>query len=236
MNIKDPLIIIGNGPSFKDVDLELIRGRDTYGLNGAYKIYPELNWYPKYWSSFDDQWIRSGNRHKDINKMIHDRTCLIEHFILLGQIHPWNYRYSEKLLLTNESGHIFKTPYRHEYTPSLFSATRIGICLGYTKIIYLGVDCSYGDKNTFQYFDNRVTEPTDPVESYPKEVLISNYNHSHITNVNSWSEYLSACNSIHEDSFKAMLLTYPDIEFVNCSGPKSNVKAIRIANLKEELT
>lgn len=47
-----PLIILGNGKSLKDFDLNTISDCDTFGLNGAYIRFQELNWFPKYYGNF----------------------------------------------------------------------------------------------------------------------------------------------------------------------------------------
>ena len=299
MNISNTLIIIGNGPSFKDIDLDLIRNKITYGVNGAYNQYAKIKFYPTFWSSFDDQWIRSGERHKDINKMLVDPECKIRAFILLRQKEPWNYVDSYKLTLINqypfpvpltweetmdlaakEISNVKQVPvdvarslifdavsdyslsnvtypelikyvlgvnsqlhvpplglynYYHGDYPGVISATRVGLFMGYTKFIYLGVDCSYNAKNKCQYFDNSITISTDPIESYNHKVLIDGYNSYHENKIYTWEEYLYKCNSIHEDSFAALQKFNPNVDFCNCSGPKSNLKAIRRGELEKEI-
>jgi len=47
-----PLIIMGNGPSLKNVDFNLLSDQDTFGLNGAYLKFQEMNWFPKYYGMF----------------------------------------------------------------------------------------------------------------------------------------------------------------------------------------
>lgn len=52
--MKEPLIVMGNGPSLSSVNFEILRNRDTFGLNGSFKMYQKLNWYPKYFGMLDD--------------------------------------------------------------------------------------------------------------------------------------------------------------------------------------
>ncbi len=47
------LVIMGNGPSLKKIDFDLLRSVDTFGLNAAYRAYPRLNWWPTYHGCFD---------------------------------------------------------------------------------------------------------------------------------------------------------------------------------------
>ena len=237
MNIKDPLIIIGNGPSFKYVDLGLIRAHDTYGLNGAYKLYPELNFYPKYWSAFDSQWIETGGRYNDINKMLVDPKCLINHIILLEPPETRKYVNSEKLLLIKDScdsNDIFFY-YNHDMCPAIFSVTKIAICLGYKKLIYVGVDCNYNHENYNQYFDSRIVgdENLWDIKNQPK--LISDHNSLCNENIKSLNEYCNQINKIHEGSFKILRDYYTNIDFVNCSGESSNLQALRRGKLEQEI-
>ena len=53
-----PLIILGNGKSLKDFDLNTLSNEDTFGLNGAFIRFEELNWFPKYYGYFrqDDKY------------------------------------------------------------------------------------------------------------------------------------------------------------------------------------
>ena len=56
------LIVMGNGPSLKDVDFDMLSGYDTFGLNAAYRAYPRLNWWPTYHGCFD---YRVTDNHKE---------------------------------------------------------------------------------------------------------------------------------------------------------------------------
>ena len=47
------LILMGNGPSLKDVDFDMLEGFDTFGLNSAYRAYERMNWWPTYHGCFD---------------------------------------------------------------------------------------------------------------------------------------------------------------------------------------
>jgi hypothetical protein len=46
------ILIIGNGPSVKNVNFDRVK-MDTFGMNNAYKFYEGMNWYPTYWGCFD---------------------------------------------------------------------------------------------------------------------------------------------------------------------------------------
>ncbi|GAI03594.1 unnamed protein product, partial [marine sediment metagenome] len=50
---SDTIVIMGNGPSLKDVDFDMLNGFDTFGLNAAYRAYERMDWWPKYHGCFD---------------------------------------------------------------------------------------------------------------------------------------------------------------------------------------
>jgi len=47
------ILIIGNGPSVKNIDFHKIKTH-TFGMNNAYKFYKSMNWHPTYWGCFDN--------------------------------------------------------------------------------------------------------------------------------------------------------------------------------------
>ena len=109
------LIVMGNGPSLKDVDFDMLSGYDTFGLNAAYRAYPRLNWWPTYHGCFD---YRVTDNHK-------------ENFIDLINSKKFKKHFYIRNLSNEENGN------------SGANACSVGVCLGYKKIILLGVDCNY---------------------------------------------------------------------------------------------
>ena len=47
--MNDTIVIMGNGPSLKDVDFAKLDGFDTFGLNSAYRAYERMDWWPVPW-------------------------------------------------------------------------------------------------------------------------------------------------------------------------------------------
>ena len=45
--------VIGNGPSLRPSDLDLLAGEISYGVNHVHLIYPETVWRPTYWVCVD---------------------------------------------------------------------------------------------------------------------------------------------------------------------------------------
>ena len=76
---KKTVIIMGNGPSLKDVDFEMLRKFDTYGLNSAYRAYERMNWYPKYFGCFD--YIVTNSHRDNFRNLViqydgHNSVCM----------------------------------------------------------------------------------------------------------------------------------------------------------------
>ena len=76
------LIILGNGPSLREVDFSDFSEHDTLGMNAAYRYWERINWRPTYYTCLDDALI---DTHKD---QIRDLTeeGRISGFFLSGRI------------------------------------------------------------------------------------------------------------------------------------------------------
>jgi hypothetical protein len=135
---------MGNGPSLKNIDFELLSGFDTFGLNAAYRAYERLNWWPKYHGCFD-YIVTESHRENYINLVdnspiekcfyIKDLSENKESFqfinlIPYGTTNKWN----------NTPADFEKF---HDNGNSGANASSVAACLGYKKIVLLGVDCNY---------------------------------------------------------------------------------------------
>lgn len=137
------LILMGNGPSLSDVDFDLLDGFDTFGLNSAYRAYPRLNWWPTYHGCFD---YRVTDNHKENFINLIEEGKIKRHFYIRDLSD--NPRFTHINLLpygstnkTNNKEQDFKQ--FHDNGNSGANACSVGICLGYKKIILVGVDCNY---------------------------------------------------------------------------------------------
>jgi len=140
MSIVNPLVVMGGGPSLKLDHFPLVADFDTIGMNGAYRYYYKNNWWPKYFSCFD--YAVTDNHREAWKKMIEDPEVPIERFFLLRNISQ-----SSKLTVLPLNGGIgkfstnFKTFGYGGNTGA--NSCQVGICLGYTKILLIGIDCDY---------------------------------------------------------------------------------------------
>jgi len=143
MNRDKPLILMGNGPSLKDVDFDMLEGFDTFGLNSAYRAYERMNWYPTYHGCFD---YRVTESHKEQFVKLIDDSPIKRCFYVV------NLRDSEKLQFINLAEYGSTNKWNrspedfnnfHDNGNSGANASSVGIILGYRKIVLVGVDCNY---------------------------------------------------------------------------------------------
>tara|TARA_Y100000593_G_scaffold92749_1_gene185335 strand:+ start:1414 stop:2109 length:696 start_codon:yes stop_codon:yes gene_type:complete len=140
---KKTLVVMGNGPSLKDVDFSMLDGVDTFGLNSAYRAYYRLNWWPTYHGCFD---YRVTDNHKDSFVKLIEQEKIKRHFYIRNLSNSDRFTYINLLPYgstdrTNDKKEDFNA--FHDNGNSGANASSVGICLGYKKIILLGVDCNY---------------------------------------------------------------------------------------------
>ena len=144
MNKQETIIVMGNGPSLKNVDFSHLEGYDTFGLNSAYRAYERMDWYPTYHGCFD--YIVTEN-HKHSFKKFVENSPNVKRFFYLQQISDDN-RVKKVKLLPYGSSNKFNSKESdfdefNDNGNSGANACSISVCLGYKKIILLGVDCNY---------------------------------------------------------------------------------------------
>ena len=140
---KKTIIIMGNGPSLKDVDFSSLDGYDTFGLNSAYRAYRKMNWWPTYHGCFD---YRVTDNHKqEFDKLIKNSPIQKCFYIRDFGIHKKHQFINlQKFGSTNRFNNKPADFERfHDNGNSGANACSVAVCLGYKRIILLGVDCNY---------------------------------------------------------------------------------------------
>lgn len=138
------IVVMGNGPSLKDVDFGLLEGLDTFGLNSAYRAYERMGWWPTYHGCFDYV-VTDSHEENFINLIdnspiercfyIKDISKNTENFQFVnllpyGSTNRWNSQ-AEDFMQFHDNGN------------SGANSCSAAACMGYKKIILLGVDCNY---------------------------------------------------------------------------------------------
>ena len=144
MKKSDTIVVMGNGPSLKDVDFSLLDGYDTFGLNSAYRAYSRMNWWPTYHGCFD---YRVTENHKESFKEFSESKNPVKGFYYLQQVSD-NPRVKKVNMLQYGTSNKFNNSVEdldsfNDNGNSGANACSVSICLGYKKIILLGVDCNY---------------------------------------------------------------------------------------------
>lgn len=157
-NIRDDIfVLLGNGPSLGDVDLRSLTKYDTFGLNAAYRAYPRVDFWPKYFGCFDA--LVCSHHASEFKRLIKDSP--IEKFFFINfddqgaQIFPEpeiranprfqniDFRYrgpGDRDRLDILSGSF--TPFTDMRT-SGSNSIQAGLLMGYRKFVLLGVDQNY---------------------------------------------------------------------------------------------
>ena len=150
--MRDTLIILGNGPSLRNIDFSLFKHYDTFGLNTAYRTYDKLNFYPTYFGCFD---YKINEQQKIHYQNIIDDMPQIKRFFLIGNGENKQKIYEEKYVNNCKFQKInFVNTSNFSKISNDFNnflnagnsganALQVGIMLGYKKIILLGCDANY---------------------------------------------------------------------------------------------
>ncbi len=142
------LIILGNGPSLKDANFDLIKNYDTFGLNAAYRGYEKINFWPTYYGCFD--FIVCNSHKKEFSKLV-KKSSIKKFFFLEKKYFNENIQKKSKFQIINfksyNANNKLSTDFINYYDAGCTgtNAVQCGIIMGYTKFILLGCDCNYKD-------------------------------------------------------------------------------------------
>ena len=104
-----------------------------------------MNWYPTYFGCFD--YIVNDSHKEQFTKLINDKSNGIERFFFLRQFVETPRQQKIWLLPHGKYDHLPQDTadfyYFNDGGSSGANACQVGICLGYKKIILVGVDCNY---------------------------------------------------------------------------------------------
>tara|TARA_A100001391_G_scaffold201935_1_gene190242 strand:- start:9992 stop:10699 length:708 start_codon:yes stop_codon:yes gene_type:complete len=145
--MKKTAYIIGTGPSLKNVDMSLLKDKDTITFNRAYVAFEDWGFEPTYFLAIDGNDLRSV--YKDINQLVTDSN--IKKFYLLNPtdnaIHESDsFQDNEKVDKLFEDSDKIHFLHDHEIVPN---AGIMGLYvlkqMGYEEVAFLGCDARYKD-------------------------------------------------------------------------------------------
>lgn len=140
------IYLIGNGPSLNEVDITLLKNRDTISFNRAFIAYEDWGFEPTIYMAIDPVVIE--NTKEDIKRLISESK--IERFILPKS---WQSEFGEDPKVTYVRLKKKLWPRGFYWGKSLnkmsaianVGATAVPILeiLGYERVVILGTDCNY---------------------------------------------------------------------------------------------
>ena len=221
------LIVMGNGPSLKDVNFDLLKKYDTFGLNAAYRKYEEIDFYPTYFGSFD--YVVTDSHKEGYQNMI-DNSPIKKAFFIRPYFKGEKFQFCN-MIAGDFIHHKISTSFDKFYDQgnSGVNACQVGIMLGYDKIILIGVDQNYteivdGAKQVGGRLQMEKTPDKNPnywFDDYQQKGDIYNVPQLNTWQKPAWESFAS----------KAKIR---GIDVVNCS-PISTLKNFRKSTLEKEL-
>ena len=137
------LILMGNGPSLKDVDFDMLEGFDTFGLNSAYRAYERMNWWPTYHGCFDYR-VTECHRESFVNLIENSPIKRCFYIVNISDSSNLQYINMKEYGSTNKwNNKLSDYDEFHDNGNSGANASSAAICMGYEKIVLIGVDCNY---------------------------------------------------------------------------------------------
>jgi len=226
-NNRDTLVVMGNGPSMKKLDISDLRYFDCFGLNLAHRIFEEIAFYPKYYGCFDYKVI---DCHRENFQKIIDEMPMSRYFFIRNYFNGDNFTYVNLKRLEKKETFERDESQIWDLGNSGSNACHIGIALGYKKIILVGVDCKYID-----YLPEAEKQPNGGLkiiktpETNPNYWFDSYQRIGDIYNVPKASVF-------HEPAWELLskIALKNNISVINCSEGTS-LKCFPIINLKKYL-
>jgi len=144
MSMKS-IVIMCNGSSVREVNFDLLKGVDTFGLNHAYKYYYKNNWWPTYHGCYD---YLTNHMHKSKFSALTLQDNPIKRFFYITNLSNsdrfTHVKLNESQVGWNDSESSFDNFYG--FGNSGTNACSTAICMGYNNLILIGADCNQIDQ------------------------------------------------------------------------------------------
>lgn len=141
-------IVLGNGPSLKDVPFAKLKGIATIGMNAAYRYWDIVGWYPTYYCCMDTVVINS--HAKEIKRLIDGRESYgIKLFFLrraIVEVYP-ELEHAPGVLFLEDIRPLCPLFQVEPITTGSYSLLFLAF-IGFRRIYIAGVDCNYVERVT----------------------------------------------------------------------------------------
>ena len=232
------LVVMGNGPSLRQEYFELLKEHpeiDTIGMNSAYRYYKKMAWYPTYFCCYD--YMVTKAHKNNWGKMILSPNVPIKKYFFIDADgdckFPKAVRTHEKFVgVPNNQDGLGFPEYgsgKNKMSSTGVNAVRIGVMLGYKKIVIIGCDCNYVQELPgIRKIDEWKVQMIKPPKKNP------NY---------FWDDYQQCGDTYNKPGdqlpvwrrLRKLLDKYaPDVEVVNCSSG-SRIDCFRKSEFNREI-
>ena len=167
--------LIGNGPSLKAEDLDLLKDEVTFGCNLIYKIFEQTIWRPTFYCVSDSGITR--NHSRELVENIDCKTLMIREFAYkYMEVKPWNAVKLPYISVDWYKVHGNMLAYHYISHATVMSMMiELAFYMGFKEVYLLGVDgtsaSAKGSHFTDAYFSKAMKEYGDNV----KKKLYKNY-------------------------------------------------------------
>ena len=169
------LVVVGNGPSLKAEYIKYLKAHPeihTIGMNGAYRFYKQLGWYPTYFCCYDYQ-VTQSHRKKWGEWVINPKVPIRKYFFIDAdgdcKFAKEARTHAKFVGVPHNQDGLGYPEYgtgKNKMSSTGVNAVRLGAMLGYTRIIVLGCDCRYvqelpGSEKISEWQRQMVTTPEE---------------------------------------------------------------------------
>lgn len=184
--------IIGNGPSLRTADLDMLHEEYTFAANRIFNIFNQTNWRPTYYLSVDDRVLKEVQKdllNYDLGHMFlkyglckikapTNKLSRVYDFSLLLDVDQNHNNLISAYISEDVSDHVCDSG------TVTFDAIQIAIYMGFREIYLLGVDNNYSrtvdaygkvhdDPSVQDYFDNKKY-----INMYPAAIANTQYGYT----------------------------------------------------------
>lgn len=228
---KKTLVVMGNGPSLRNVDLDILRNYDTFALNCSFRIFDKIQWWPTYHGSFDYNCV---SQHKEsLVDLLSNENPIKKCFYVKNISNSNKFQFIDLIPFgTSNKWNSSKKDFNsfNDGGNSAINACQVGICMGYNRILLIGVDCNYvevpgatikignGKERVIKQIKNN---PNYWFDEYQKVGDTFSSPQTKKFHLNPWKQFSRKCNE-------------NEINIINCS-KISKLECFNVSTLSKEM-
>lgn len=167
--------LIGNGPSLKAEDLDMLAGEITFGCNLIHKIYEQTKWRPTFYCISDSGITRTHSRELVDN--IDCSTLMIREFAYrYMEVKPWDALRLPYISVNWYKVHGNMLAYHYISHATIMSMMmELAFYMGFKEIYLLGVDGTSASKAGSHFTDSYFTAAMKEYSENVKKQIFKNY-------------------------------------------------------------